>query len=82
MPTLAEKWIEEGIQQGLRRGLERGAHRAVVEVLETRFGVVPASVTQALAQVPGEDVLSMLLKRAVSVESLEAFRADLQKALS
>ncbi len=94
MPTLAQRWIEEGREQGLQQGLREGrqegrqqgrrenAHRAVLEVLETRFGVVPVSVTQALAQVPGEDVLSMLHKRAVSVESLEAFRADLQKALS
>ena len=53
----------------------------VLEVLETRFGVVPQSVTEALGRITQEALLSMLLKRAVLVESLEAFRDDVQRAL-
>ena len=70
------------VQQGLQQGLRQKAYDAVIEVLETRFGVVPASVTGALARGCDEAVLSMLHKRAVVVESLEAFREDLQRALS
>ena len=89
MPTLAERWIEEGKAQGLQQGLQQGAQQAttataraaVLEVLEIRFGVVPQSVAEALGRITQEALLSMLHKRAVLVESLEAFRDDVQRAL-
>ncbi|MHB8765996.1 MAG: transposase, partial [Deferrisomatales bacterium] len=81
--TSAERiGLEKGIQQGIQQGIHQRAHTAVIEVLETRFGVVPQSVAEAVGQVTQEAVLSMLLKRAVVVESLDAFREDLQRALS
>ncbi len=86
MPTLAEKWIEEGvqrgIQQGIQQGIQRKAHAAVLEVLEARFGVVPQPVAEAVGRVTQESVLSILHKRAVVAPSLEDFAKDVQKALS
>ena len=86
MPTLAQRWMEQGeksgIQQGIQQGVQRKADEAVLEVLEARFGLVPQSIAQGVEQVTQEAVLTMLLKRAVIVESLEEFHGDLQRALT
>ncbi|MHB8767012.1 MAG: transposase, partial [Deferrisomatales bacterium] len=74
MTTLAQQWIDEGKEQGLRQGLQQKAHAAVIEVIETRFGVVPQSVVETVGRVDQGSVLSMLLKRAVVVDSLAVFR--------
>jgi len=42
MPTLAEKWIEQGFNQGMEKGMEKGARQGLFETIqwgwELRFG--------------------------------------------
>ena len=44
MPTLAERWIQQGIEQGIQQGIQHGliieAQKMLIELLEERFGIV------------------------------------------
>ena len=77
MPTLAEKWVEEGLQQGQ----VRAAREAVIDALEARFGEVPAEVVDRVQGVEDLAKLKVLLRQAVRAESLEAFRRALEIVL-
>ncbi|MBF0495832.1 MAG: Rpn family recombination-promoting nuclease/putative transposase [Deltaproteobacteria bacterium] len=49
MPTLAETWFQEGLEKGVAQGIQQGtlstAHKYLVDILKTRFQVVPVAVT-------------------------------------
>jgi predicted transposase YdaD len=64
------KILEEGRQEGLCAD--------VLAVLEVRFGQLPASLAQQVAQVTDRDRLEALHRRAVVVESLEVFVQELR----
>jgi hypothetical protein len=85
MPTLAEKWIEQGIQQGIQQGMQQGiqqgiqqgmqaAREGVIEILEERFSIVTKSVLRTLKEIDDPDVLKMLYKKALRVGSVQEFR--------
>ena len=85
MATLAEKWMEQGfqkgVQQGVQQGIQQGMERAqeattredVIEVLETRFGPLPAQVSRQLEEIHDIARLKQLLKAAIQAPALEGF---------
>lgn len=76
MPTLADRLREEGRQQGAA-----GAVRdAVVEVLETRFGTLTDPLRERIHRVEDLAALRRLHRAALTTESLEAFREELEGA--
>lgn len=54
MPTLAQKWFDEGRLQGVQKGLQQGQHSGQVQLLRrlllTRFGSIPASVDKRIKE--------------------------------
>jgi len=81
MPTLAEKWIEQGIQQGMQQGIQQGmqqgmqaAREGVIEILEERFSTVTKSVLRTLKEIDDPDLIKMLYKKALRVGSVQEFR--------
>lgn len=70
---IREKEFEEG-------QLER-ARKAVYEVLETRFDVVPRSVMDDLEKMEHIPQLETLLRKAVTVNDMQEFRELLRKFL-
>ena len=76
-----EKGIEQGIKQGIERGGRKGTLEALLEVLEIRFGLA-ASDPLAARIGATDDVqrLKQLLRAAVQVPSLDAFRHLLDQA--
>ena len=76
-----KKGLVEGRQEGLVEGLEKGilqtAREAVLDVLDTRFGQVPASVRERVNDIGSEPRLKDLLRRAVRASSLDEFQAAL-----
>ena len=89
MPTLAEKWIEQGVQRGIQQGIQQGmqqgiqqgmqqgmqaAREGVIEILEERFSTVTKSVLRTLKEIDDPDVLKMLHKKALRVGSVQEFR--------
>ncbi|MCI0397806.1 MAG: DUF4351 domain-containing protein [Chloroflexi bacterium] len=65
MPTLAEKWIEQGVE------------RSILQVLERRFGQRPAALQERLASLSLE-TLDMVLDEALLAADLPAFEQRLK----
>ncbi|WP_028325303.1 hypothetical protein [Desulfatirhabdium butyrativorans] len=76
-----QKGIREGLQKGIRTGIEKGelknAREAVIEALRARFEKVPAPLTSVIRKIDDRSVLKTLLRKAVTVGSLEDFRGCL-----
>ena len=74
---------EEGIEQGIEKGIERGIEQGITKgeasllktLLETRFGELPAAVTERLERAT-EAQLTEWAKRVLSASSLDAVFAD------
>jgi hypothetical protein len=67
MPTIAEKWIEQGVQQGVKKGEAAVLRR----LLTRRFGPLPEWTEERLtqAEIPQLDTWA---DRVLDADSLEA----------
>ena len=72
--TLAQQYHQEGLQKGLQEGRHEGRQKNVIEILEIRFGDVPEDLKGAVFAVSEETELRGLLRTAIQIDSLEAFR--------
>ena len=74
-------WMKEGIrkgrQEGRREGIEEGELKAlsdsVVEILEARFGRIPAAVKKKLKAIENRKQLKLLLREAATATNLPEF---------
>ena len=65
--------LQEGQIRGLALGQETRLREDVLEALEVRFGMVPYEVEEQVRRLRGQKTLEGLLRKAILVESLEAF---------
>jgi hypothetical protein len=78
---------ERGKQIGEKRGKKIGekigilnrSREAVLEILKTRFGRIPASLSSTVNGLEDLSILKDLLKEAVTTASIEAFEATLKR---
>ena len=71
--------LEKGKAIGMDLGQEIRLREDVLEALEVRFRMVPFEMEKQVRQIRGRKTLEGLHRRAILVESLEAFREDLSK---
>ena len=76
MPTLPPRQLRL-MARSEREGELKTLRTDIVEVLEIRFGIVTADITEQLDQVDDVSHLRVLLRVAVRVESVDEFRAQL-----
>ncbi len=74
--TLAEQFRQEGRQEGILEGIA-SLHRALVEVLEVRFGSVPLGLAETLSTVSDLEKLKALHRFALTSPDLESFASSL-----
>ena len=83
MPTLAEKWIEQGRIEGQREGRMEGmileAQEMVLEALIERFGLIKPDLSVKIKGIVNREVLKSLLKLAIRVESIQEFEEKLKQ---
>jgi predicted transposase YdaD len=95
MPTIADVLRQEGREQGLEQGREQGREQgleqgltqgalqtgreAVLEILDIRFGRIPATLARQIQTLDDPAFLKHLHRQALQVDSLEAFEALLVK---
>jgi hypothetical protein len=75
--TLAEQFRQEGRQEGLQKGRREGRQEVLLEVLEVRFGSVPAGLTETLSTVSDLEKLKALHRAALTCPDLESFALNL-----
>ncbi len=73
-----EKGLEQGLEQGVQKGSVNTSREAVVDILETRFVSVPETIEIMINQMNDLAALKSLLKKAVTIESPEAFQTLLE----
>lgn len=77
-----QQGLQEGLLQGLQQGLQQGSlktlHDDIIEILNARFDVVPASIITAVNMKEDISLLKSLLKKAAIVESLDTFQYALE----
>ena len=78
MPLLSRIELEAK-QEGLEEGILQTAHEMVLEVLETRFEVVPQEVIEAFNQIEDTSVLKRLHLQAIAIPSIEDFQQLLEQ---
>ena len=77
---LAEGWEkgrEEGRQEGREEGEQARLAADVLEVLEVRFGSVPAALAARVREQKGLEILQALHRRAIQVDSLAQFEREM-----
>ena len=70
----------EAMDRGLQQGASQTARGALLDVLDVRFGEMPSHIEEQLHELDDPSVLRRLLRRAVSVESIEEFERELPSA--
>ncbi|MBA7543592.1 hypothetical protein ES705_35926 [subsurface metagenome] len=84
--VLKEEGRQEGIQQGMQQGMQQGivknAQEDVIDIIETRFGVVPGSVIEIIKGIDDPSLLKIVHKKVVIVGSLEEVKQVLEKVMS
>jgi len=80
MPTIAERWIEQGLQKGLQKGFEEGLlqgqqalRESILDLLHLRFDVSSSSVVEQLGAVRDIASLRALLRHAATATTLAEF---------
>ncbi|GAB6163570.1 Rpn family recombination-promoting nuclease/putative transposase [Desulfothermus naphthae] len=79
MPTLAEKWIEQGERQGMIKGMVLDAQEMVLEALIERFGLIKPDLSVKIKGIVNREVLKNLHKLAIRVDSLSEFEEKLKQ---
>ena len=76
--TSAQALMEEGRQKGLQQGLQQGQSELLLEMLEARFGVLPARVITAVKALPlGR--LKVLALQVLTAQSLADLSLESQE---
>lgn len=87
MATHHAVWLEKGRAAGREEGREEGrtegalltARQSVLDVVEARFGERPDSIARAVESVDDVETLKRILRRAVTVRSVDDFRGELDR---
>ena len=85
MPSLAQKWIDQGMQQGMQKGKQKGmqkgmvreAREMVLDALETRFGNYPLHFRDKIIQITDRGKLKQILRTVVKANSLEEVEKEI-----
>ena len=63
-------------------GMVKNARESVIEVLETRFRVVPSRLSDCLNSLDNLTLLKQLLKQSITVTSVDRFEQILAQIIS
>ena len=74
MPTIAERWIEQGFQQGVQQGILQSDREAVIVIsLSYVLKVVPEATVNRLNEIYDPSILKIFRRKAIKADSLEEF---------
>jgi len=68
-----QEWSQEWLQQGSAQGELHRARKAIADVLEARFDLVPQSLIRKFEQIDTLQTLEELLRQAVKTPDLKHF---------
>ena len=63
--------IEQGRQQGIQQGMQLGKQSLLLQLLNAKFGELPASVGEKIRAITSEQKLNLLSLRVLTANSLD-----------
>jgi len=66
----------------IEEGEIKNSRKNTIDILETRFGNVPESLVEKINSIDKLAILETLFRRAILIESVEAFEQFLEQTLS
>jgi len=86
MPSLAQKWLEQGMQkglqqgmqQGMQQGLQQGIQEMVLEAMEAKFGMVPEVLEKKISSLSDRARLKCLLRTIMKAADIK----EVEKAIT
>jgi predicted transposase/invertase (TIGR01784 family) len=78
MPTLAQRWRDEGKEQGMLQGIQQGMRlgnqRMLLKQIAARFGAVPEEVRQKIQEIDNNDDLDQIAVALFKVQSVDELK--------
>ena len=71
MPSLAQRWIDQGIQQGMEAGMVQDAQEMVLDAIETRFGSYPDALKARIIQMTDRNKLKEIHRLILKIQGLD-----------
>jgi hypothetical protein len=71
-----------GIKKGIQQGIVKNAQEDIIDIIETRFGVVPGSIIEIIKGINDPSLLKIVLKQVVIVGSLEEVKQVIEQVIS
>ena len=78
---LIEQGIQQGHQQGIQEGMQLGKQSLLLQLLNAKFGELPASVGEKIRAITSEQKLNQLSLRILTANSLDEMGLNQQVEL-
>lgn len=80
MPSLAQRWLDQGMQQGIQQGIQKGmlqdAQEMVLDALETKFGQSSNSLKLKIGQITDREKLKELLRIILKIQDIKELESS------
>lgn len=76
MPSLAQRWLEQGRQQGMQQGMLQEAREMVLDALEAKFGETSAYFKPQVAKITDRNKLKEILKIILKVQDIKELESS------
>ena len=76
MPSLAQRWMDQGKEQGTQQGMLQDAREMVLDALETKFGRSSAHLKRHVSQITDRDKLKEILKMILKVQDIKELESS------
>lgn len=80
--TLKMRYVTSIERLAIEEGILQNARENVIDILQTRFGIVPSEIISVINAIDEPSVLKTLLKRAIAVGKVVEFQQVLNETIS
>ena len=78
---MGKKYVTSWERMAMKQGVLKTLRANITEILEIRFGALPAEIAEIIGGISEPEILEELLRQAVKCESLDAFAEHLPAAV-
>ncbi len=78
MPSLAQRWLEQGKQEGLHQGIQQGLQQGlqnlqqvIIEAIELKFGTAPEKMKEMITKIYDSDKLKSIHRIILQSDNVE-----------
>ena len=65
-------------EEGIKEGIQEGIQQSLFDALETKFGTIPAKLTETINDIANTEIIRILHRHAIKCNSIEEFENKMQ----